>query len=184
MKIIFEKYAHRYSGKTQNWAITIPMIILVCVLFAIVSILIGDGSRTYMPGALVIVPLTMLFRRDKLADITFFVYKGEGDNFSYAVREPNGHQQARPLDEYSYWYACGPVNGKGSQFELYFEIKSKNETIYLKEIIASDHPPKDWPVSDVRVKTEKNTILINGLQELAYKIDQGTAQATAIKINS
>lgn len=173
---IFDKYAQRFQGRTQNWALTIPVIVVVCILFAVISAAATGGTKMYMPGALIVLPIAWMLKRDKYEDITFFVRKGEGDNFSFGIVNSDRQQYENSLEEYSYWYACGPVNSKGSQFELYFEIKSPHETLYLKEVVTWDHPPKDWPISDVRIATRKETILINGLQELAYKIDQGTAK--------
>lgn len=172
---IFNRHAQRFEGKSRNWAVTIPVIIVVCILFGIISAVAGDGSRVYMPGALIVIPLTYIFQKVKYDHITFAVRNGANNNFTITIINPNNERIERTIDEYSYWYAIDPQKSHGGQYESYFEIKSGHETFYFKGEMNLVHPPKGWTESDVRLKLERGLILMNGLEELAFKIDQGAA---------
>jgi hypothetical protein len=171
----FNKHAQRYAGKSRNWAVVIPVIIGVCILFAIISVIAGSGSRIYMPGALIVIPLMYLFQKEKYDHITFMVRNEANNNFTFTIINPDNQRIERTIDEYSYWYAVDPQKSHGGQYESYFEIKSGQEAYYFKGEMNLIHPPKGWPESDVRLKHERGLILMNGLEELAFKIDQGAS---------
>ena len=172
---LFHKHAQRYAGKSRNWGVVIPVIIGVCILFAVLSAAAGDGSRMYMPGALIVIPLTYLFQKHRYDHISFTIRKGANNNFTLTITNPDNERIERTIDEYSYWYAVDPKKSHGGQYETYFEIKAGQDTYYFKGEMNVVHPPKDWTESDVRMKLERGLIVMNGLEELAFKIDQGAA---------
>lgn len=178
--LIFNKPAQRVGVMAQNWAVTIPVVIVVCIVLAVISVVVTKGKGYYMPGALIIVPLTFLFRKRKDEDVLFHVRKTGAEDFTYIIVYPDGYQQQGILDQYSYWYAVDPAKPDSNKYELYFEIISQTQKLYFKDEIHANGPPEDWPESDVRVKTEKGIFLMNGLQELAFKIDQGSTVAETI----
>ena len=70
-EIIFDKRAQRVGKVVQQWGITIAVVVMVCVLFALITLLIFDGKKSYMPGALIVIPLTWLFRNERIRIFSF-----------------------------------------------------------------------------------------------------------------
>jgi len=173
---VFEVYGKRHRGSGHF----LKILVVVTIVLVVGVFTLSDGKfKSYGPSPLLIL-IIYFATRNKKDEIKVFVNQHKTDfEFGYYDKDNKIHGPF-PLDEYTYWAHERSATKGGWNIDLYFQINSKNATVYLKESIVAKTPPANWTRSTQHYQDNNGAVfLVPELQRLVGIVDGVPETVTA-----
>lgn len=173
---VFQVYGKQHRGSGQFWKI----IIVVTFILVIGVYTLTDGKYIALGPSPLLILIIWLATKNKKDDIKIFVNQQKSDfEFGYYDKDNKMHGPF-PIDEYTYWAHERSATTGGWNIDLYFQINTKNATVYLKESIVAKTPPANWTRSAQSFSDNNGAVfLVPELQRLVGIVDGVSVPDTA-----